>query len=229
MSSSLFTVWHEDAPLSAMLEVLGSFDRLIYEGEVQAHGLEAVAREEWENMCQPRSGWATTFAEAEEHTGSLAGRHVVEVTPETLEAALAEWLGLDGESGAGRREGGSDMQLVTSEVQRSEVRPRQASCDGCGATEAVQYMPWRGETLCPKCSRMYATTNEAVASLADLLGEIVPGWVEHWTAAGAERGMLADILKEISNSMKHVSDPNGGWARFETICSHTLGEENTAQ
>lgn len=97
---SLFMTWHAGAPVPALLDVLAAYDRRVYAADVQRLGLAAVAREEWERMSDARSGWAKTLAEAEAHTGPLAGRYVVEVTPETLEAALAEWLGLDEEAGA---------------------------------------------------------------------------------------------------------------------------------
>lgn len=92
MPEVLFTTWHEDAPVAAMLDAFASFERSVYEDEVRRHGLEAVAREEWENMCEPRSGWATTYEAAEERTGPLAGWHVVEIDLAIVTWALAKWL-----------------------------------------------------------------------------------------------------------------------------------------
>ncbi len=84
-------------------------------------------------------------------------------------------------------------------------------------------MPWRHETLCPRCSRMYAVTGDALANLADLLADVLPSWVRHWTAAGAEKGYLLDILKTL-DTLTAGADLSSGRQRFTAISEECMQE-----
>lgn len=95
MKRPLFTTWHEDLPVRALLDQIGHYDASVYRRDIERRGLDAVVEEEWEQMQDSRSGWAKTAEEAAAHVSAINGWHVVEVTPEALRTALVEWLGLD--------------------------------------------------------------------------------------------------------------------------------------
>ncbi len=101
MRRRLYVTWHSPSAHQAVLDALSYFEKGTYAADVQRQGLKATAAAEWrELIAQPHNGWYHTRADAQAAASALRGWHVVEVTPEVLEAALAEWLGLDEEAGA---------------------------------------------------------------------------------------------------------------------------------
>lgn len=89
----LYSPWRDDRDaVGCLLEAWQGYERDVYAEAVRLEGLDAVAVEEWDAMTHPRSGWATSRAEAEEHTSSLAGRCVVEIRAGDVREALAWWL-----------------------------------------------------------------------------------------------------------------------------------------
>jgi len=133
---SLFITWHDASPTDALLDHIGHYDRNTYAQAVKVQGLDQVVTEEWADLCAQPDGFMRTPGAAQERTSALSGRHVVEITRETLRAALIEWLELAALQGEGEGMEWSEAHEVAGVLIEKVIRGR-----------AVLAVSTKGETL----------------------------------------------------------------------------------
>lgn len=164
---SLFITWHDARPTDALLDHIGHYDRHTYARAVKAQGLDQVVAEEWAELCgQP--DFMRTHEAAEERTGALSGRHVVEIDRGTLWAALIEWLDLAALQGEGEGMGWSEAHEVADVLIERVIKGRAVlAVSTKGETLTIRYVDGASEE-----HQVSGATAAVADALLDLLSEL---------------------------------------------------------
>jgi len=165
---SLFITWQDPSPTGALLDHIGHYDRHTYAQAVKAQGLDQVVAEDWADLCAQPDGFMRTPGAAQERTGALSGRHVVEITRETLRAALIEWLELAALQGEGEGMEWSEAHEVADVLIEKVIKGRAVlAVSTKGETLTIRYVDGAIEE-----HQVSGATSHVADALLDLLSEL---------------------------------------------------------